>query len=790
MVLVLRKHWKLTAVAVFSLSIAIALGVVSLSVSNTFLWLPPSAPEPDRLITIYTRADTKAVDQVSYPDFKYYREHNHVFTDIAGAPNSISLLADWNLKKQEIKIFARPVSENYLAVLGIRPFLGRLFLPGDDERGAQVAVMTYTCWKRLGADPKIVGKAIGTYTIVGVTPKEFTGSFYGLNGDLLTLLDRESYDPTWFVQRDARRLFLIARLKPGVSKRAAQAEMAALAGQLAAAYPKEDKNRTAVVARATLLSPDVVPSMELIAGVLLAIVLLVLLIACANVANLLLAVAVGRRQEASIKLALGAPRGRLIREFLKESAMLCGASGALGWLMAAVAIGRYSDFTFDFPIWGEFSFGFNLRLDATVAAFTVALMLIAILVTGLAPALYASSPNLAEVLRSEIVVGGTRRRVRRNALVIVQVAISTLVLIGMGLCQRSLYNLRHVDPGFSERKLLATEMALSRNGYSEARGKQVYETLRQRARAVAGVESVSLTTFLPLLGAGPEALYLPDGQKITVVQGVVDADYFATFGIRVLAGRVFTSIDREGSQEAVVINRKLADLLWPGKDPTGRNVMVGTPARKAMVVGMVADGKYEDLDEPQRPFVYFALSQHYRDALYLVARTAGDPGAWIEPLAQVQRGLGLPVPMPPFTLDNWMNLTILVQRITATCVAALSGLGLLLAIIGLFGAISYSVSERKKELGIRVALGAQSWQLLGMVLRQTLSVAGAGVALGVMLGVGATVLLRSQFYAVSAVEWTVLVPVGVGMVGVSAIVAYLSARPWISVDPMEAVRHV
>jgi predicted permease len=374
--------------------------------------------------------------------------------------------------------------------------------------------------------------------------------------------------------------------------------------------------------------------------------------------------------------------------------------------------------------------------------------------------------------------------------VIVQVAISTLVLIGMGLCQRSLYNLRHVDPGFSERKLLATEMALSRNGYSEARGKQVYETLRQRARAVAGVESVSLTTFLPLLGAGPEALYLPDGQKITVVQGVVDADYFATFGIRVLAGRVFTSIDREGSQEAVVINRKLADLLWPGKDPTGRNVMVGTPARKAMVVGMVADGKYEDLDEPQRPFVYFALSQHYRDALYLVARTAGDPGAWIEPLAQVQRGLGLPVPMPPFTLDNWMNLTILVQRITATCVAALSGLGLLLAIIGLFGAISYSVSERKKELGIRVALGAQSWQLLGMVLRQTLSVAGAGVALGVMLGVGATVLLRSQFYAVSAVEWTVLVPVGVGMVGVSAIVAYLSARPWISVDPMEAVRHV
>ena len=786
---ILRKHWKLAAIAVFSLSIAMALGVVSLSVSDTFLLLPPAAPSPDRLVMIYAHSPSEAIGDISYPDYEYFRENNHVFSGVAAAPTSIAVAADRNFENRDVKLLVRPVSDNYLTVMGIRPYLGRVFLPGDDEAKTSAAVMTYSCWIRLGANPNIVGKVLAKYTIIGVTPKEFTGSFYGLNGDLLTPLGQSDDKSPWRTKRDVRRLLLIGRLKPGITKSQAQAELATLSGQLAVAYPKEDKDRAAVVTRATLLPPDSIPTAELIIGILMTVVLLVLLIACANVANLLLAVAVGRRQEVSIKLALGATRGRLVLEFLKETTIICGVSAALGYLIAAVAITRYSDFNVIFPMVGALPFSLSLRLDATVAAFTVGLMLIAILATGLTPALYASAPSLAQVLTGEIVVGGTGKRIRRSALVIVQVTVCTLVLIGMGLCQRSLYNLRRADPGFSARNLITIQVYPKNEGYSETQVKDLYGNLRQQVSALPGVESLTLASALPLLGVSTELMQLPDGSnEIPVDHAAVDADYFDTFGIRLLAGRVFNSIDRESSPEVVVINRKMADTFWPGQNAVGRAVAVAEMARKAIVVGIVADGKYEDLDEAQRPFMYYALGQHYQGWINVIARTRGDPRLLVTPLLQTLHGLDL-LNLNPVTFDSWMNQILLTQRITAGCVAGLSTLGLVLAIIGLFGAISYSVSERRKELGIRVALGAEPWQLLKLVLRQTLLIAGTGIAIGLLLGAGAATLLRSQFYEIRAVEWTVLLPVSAAMLAVALLVAYLSARPWIKTNPMEALRH-
>jgi predicted permease len=563
----LRRHWKLTAISAFSLSIAMALGVIGLSISNTFLILPPAAPAPERLVMMYTRSPGKAIDQVSYPDYEYYRDNNHVFTGVAAAPNSIGLSDDFNFEGRDVKVITRPVSDNYFAVMGIRPHLGRLFARGDDESKTQIAVMTWSCWKRLGSDPNIVGKVLAKHTIIGVTPKDFTGAFYGVDGDLFTTF-RELGDNASLTKRGVRRFFLIARLKSAMTRRQAQAEMTTLSAQLASAYPNEDKDRAAVVTRATLLPPDTIPDAELMSAILMALVVLILLIACANVANLLLAVAVGRRQEAAIKLALGAPRGRLIREFLKESTVLCAGSGLLGYCIAAVVVARYSDLTIAFPMMGAFSFGLNLRLDATVVAFTVILMLIASLATGLAPALYASSPGLAQVLSGEVVVGGTRKGVRRNTLVVIQIAICTLVLVGMGLCQSSLYNLRHADPGFSARNLVAVTVYLEGEGYSEPRGKELYGTLRRTVSALPGVESVSLALNLPLFGGSEESVQLPDTVKTTHIEHtLVDTDYFATLGIRMLAGRAFTSTDRESSPQVVVINHKMADMFWPGKIP-------------------------------------------------------------------------------------------------------------------------------------------------------------------------------------------------------------------------------
>jgi predicted permease len=786
---VLQRHWKLAGIAVFSLSIAMALGVLSLSITNTFFLLPPAGAAPDRLVMIHTRSPGEDIGHVSYPDYKYYRENSHVFTDIAASPVSIQVQTHRD-NNGEVKIVARPVSDNYFAVMGLRPYLGNFFSPGDDTTKSRIAVMTYHGWKRHGADPNIVGTTVGSYTIIGVTPREFTGSFYGLNADLLTTISSDQNEPSWSTKRDARHFYLIGRLKPGISKRQAQAEMSTLARQLASAYPKEDKDLVPVLTRATMLPPDAIPDAELALAILIVAVLLVLLIACANVANLLLAVAVGRRQEAVIKLALGAQRGRLIREFLRESTIICGASAGLGYFIASTVIARYSDIHFTLPMFGSYSVGLDLRLDATVIAFTLVLMFIAIVATGLAPALYASAPNLAQILTGELVVGGTRKNIRRNALVIAQVAVCTLVLIGTGLCLRSVYNLRHSDPGFSARNLV-TATAVPNENATEAQGKQLHEKVRQAVSALHGVESVSFARELPLtFGFNEIQAQVPDTDKTTAVgQSIVDRDYFATFGIRILAGRVFDSTDRENSQDVVVINQKLAETFWPPQDAVGKSLVAGDPPRKSIVIGVAADGKYEGLAETTPPVMYYALSQHYQPMISLIARTTGDPRLWVEPISEAIRGAGMGLPVRPLTFSDLIDFDLLGQRVVGGCVGALSGLGLLLAILGLFGAVSYSVSERKKELGIRVALGAQSWELMKMILRQTLRITSAGVGIGVVLGVGATMVFRSLLYGISPVELAVLVPVAVVMVGVSLLVAYLSARPWIAVDAMEAVRH-
>jgi predicted permease len=734
---------------------------------------------------IYSHTPSENIGQISYPDYEYYRDHNHVFEDVAAAPNSISVNEDRNFEHQDVKVMSRPVSGNYLTVMGIHPFLGRLLSPEDERSKVKVAVMTYSCWSRLGANPNVVGKTLSGMTIVGVLPRQFTGSLYGVNGDLLIPLS-ESASST---NRDDRQLILIARLKPGAGRQQAQAEIAAMSGQLATAYPKEDKDRSAVLTRATMISPDGIPTAEWMIGILIAVVLLVLLIACANVANLLLAIAVGRRQEAAIKLAIGASRGRLIRDFLSETAILCVASSVLGYFLAAFVVARFATVNIVLPIVGAFSFGMNLRLDATVIGFTLALMLIAILATGLAPALYASAPSLASVLSGELMVGGTRKAARRNLLVIIQVAVCTVVLVGMGLCQRNLYNLRRVDPGFSARKLVAIMVYPSDEHPVEARVKMLEQSLRRQVSAMPGIEAVSLATGLPFLAGGKDPVEFPDGSKqVQAGHSIVDEDYFDTFGIRLLAGRVFRPTDGEGSPQVVIVNQNMAKLFWPGEEAVGKSLMLGTPPQRAGVIGVVADGKYENLDEPSGPYLYYALGQHFQNSINMVVRTKGDPRQWIQPLKRVVNDADM-VALSPVTFDEWMNFALITQRIAAGCVAALSALGLLLAVIGLFGAISYSVSERRKELGIRVALGARPWQLLKMVLRQTLLIAGAGIVIGVLLGVAAAMLLRSRFYEVGVVEWTVLLPVSFAMLSISLVVAYFSARAWLSISPMEAVRH-
>jgi len=803
----LVKNWRSASIAVFSLAVAMALSVAGLSVFNGIMLRPPVATAPDRLVTVYTAGPASQFDGVSYPDYKYYRDSNHSFSGIAAFANEISLRhmthGDWDGTGT-----VEAASDNYFSVMGIRPFLGRLFAPGDDDKGALEAILTYSCWKRWGADPKIVGETVvlkpqnprlsnSSLTIVGVAPKNFTGVVFGFGTDVIIDLATNARifrAPQSLTERNARRLFLIGRLKSGVTPQRARAELLALSGRLATGYPKADKDRVAVLIPATALPPDARSTGELISGVLIAIVLMVLLIACANVANLLLGLATGRRREILIRAALGATRARLVRQLLTESAILCAVGGAAGFFFASVALAHFSQFSAAMPILGTFNFAANFRTNGTVLAMTLVLILIASLATGLTPAIYASATNVAGALSSEAVVGGTRKGVIRNALVMIQIAVCTLVMVGVGLCLRSLHNLQDVNLGFSPRNLAGVMVGVQPNGRSEAQGQNTYRELKQSASQLPGVQLSSLALEFPLI----DSQWSTDGvriggegaqQQAQIPVNIVDGDYFATLGVPLLAGRTFNSLDTKNAPEVVVINHKMAETYWPGASPIGKQMRIQSGNRVVTVVGVVGDSKYGTLDEPMHPVIYYALSQHYLAQLLLIVRTRGNPRLWVQPLSQMVRSLGVGSGIPPFTLDDVMHFTLLVPLLTLQVVSGLGVFALMLAVLGLYGAIFYSVNERKKEIGIRVALGAQPFHLIKLFVRQTAIISGVGVSIGLFLGVAATILFRSQFYRIRPIELHVLIPVALAMVVVSMALAHIAARPWIKADPMEALRY-
>jgi len=787
----LLKNWKLMTIAVVSLAIALALAVVGTAISNWILLLPPAAADPQQLVTIYHRSPEHPAETISYLDYKEYRDSNHVFSGVAAFPTMVSKF--WMEDRGEV--LGENVSDNYFSVMGIKPVLGRLFSPGDDEKRLREIVLTYSCWKRWGADANIVDKTLpfnDGVTIVGVAPKEFTGVILGLSADVISPISAANVNQDQLGRRDARNFSVVGRLKPGVSRLQASAEIQTIAQRLGSAYPLTNKGRVPVLTGAMAVPPDAVRDAELIAAVLMLLVLLVLLVASANVANLLLALAVKRRQETVIKAAVGATRRRLIFEFLSESATLCVLAALVGFPIAAIALRRVSDFSAMLPLIGNLNITGKVRPDATVAMIAALVVLIASLATGLAPALYASSSNLAAALSGEIAIGGRRKRIIRNSLVVVQVSICTFVLVGLGICLRSVQNLRHVDPGFSARNVLgAMVIDGGHEKRSEANQKQLYKSLAAAASQISGVESVSLVNGLPFVGGFNTApAELPgQGKTIDVPGAVVDENYFATLGVPVFSGRAFDSTDLENGPESVIVNRKLAEMLWPNQDALGKTMRIGKPLRQVRIVGIAGNGKYNDLEEPTRPFVYYAFSQHSERQIQIVIRTKGDPRLWSEPLSRAARTIGMAVPLPPFTMDSLLSLEMLVPMLTLYGVGGLGALALLLAMIGLFGAISYSVGERKRELGIRSALGALPFDLLKLVLRNAGATAGSGIVIGALLGIAATVLLRSQLFGIQSVEWMAILPAMAAMAALTLLVAWFAARPWLHGDPLEALRH-
>ena len=437
------KNWKLSAIAAFSLTIAMALAMVGFAISDILLLRPPLAKNPSDLVSIFTRTPQESFGRVSFPDYEYYRDHNRTFTDIAAYPNSLGINAA-TFEDRIVIVSSCAISDNYFSVMGFPPLAGRFFEKGDDRKRTPAAVLTYAGWLRFNRDPNILGKQIfyghDGMTIVGIAPRNFKGAAFGFEPDVITHFDINDDDR----RRDNRRFILLGRLKPGVPMQRARVEIEALSRQLAQAYPKEDKDRVAGLAPATTQAPDNVSDARLISALLIVSIFFILMIACANAANLLLAIATGRRREALIKVALGASRARLMREFLVETGALCVLSATCGLALVWLVMAKFSEFQTRLPGFGQVRLAADLHLDGAVFAASAAMVIVACLATGVAPALYGSSVNLAGALSGEVGTGGRKKGVIRNGLVIVQVAVSTLALVGVALCYRSLHNLRSV----------------------------------------------------------------------------------------------------------------------------------------------------------------------------------------------------------------------------------------------------------------------------------------------------------------------------------------------------------
>jgi predicted permease len=800
---ILRKHWKLTSIAIFSLAIAMGAGAAGFSIFNALLLRPPAVPAPEQLASVYTTTPTDEFSGTNYDDYKYYRDNNHVFSDVLAFPYSIAVRPiSYNGRSKSGLMNA--VSDNYFSVLGIQPILGRVFPRGADDRPSALAVLSYSYWNWLGADPNIVGKTVTVdrvqLTIIGVAPKSFVGTIFSDLPDIWyplsvdAALNHQAQD--WRVDRSIHNLGLIGRLKPGVTRPQALADVQMLSKQLAAAYPETDKDRLAQLTETSMLPVDSVSSAKIISAILLAIVALVLFAACSNVANLLLALASTRRHEILVRAAMGATRVRLIRELLVDSTLIAAGGGLFGFLLAWLVLRQLMQYKPYIPGIGLLPLTIDFRPDVRVVAATVALIFVTGLATGVVPGLYSSSPNLAGALSGEIAVGGTRKGRIRNALVVIQVAVCTVVLIGVGLCFQSMSNLQHVNLGFSARNLAILTLDLRANGYSEEQGRNIYTRMRQAAAQIYGVESTGLASDLPVSGnGGHEENVRMEGSPSTSQQAAsiasigVDENYFSTLGIPVLAGRVFTPADTAKGPAVIVINHLMAEKYWPGQNPVGKTAHIENGNQVVTVVGVVGDGKYVDIDEPARPFIYFDINQRYQSVVYLMARTQGNPHQWLTPMSEALQKLDSQLFFQTLTMDEWMDISLYVPRITLACTGAFGCMAFVLAAVGLYGAVFYAVSERKKELGIRAALGAAPRDLWRMILRQTTVVTATGVCLGIAGGIIASTLVRSQLFGIRPVEWRVFLAVGLTMGVMTILTAYSAARPWMQANPMESVRH-
>ena len=804
----LLRSPSFAAVALIALAVGIGANTAIFSVLNAVILRPLPYQDPGRLVMVRELIPKVGPNPIplSAADVVDFAHQNRVFDGVAGFEGLTFELSGGD---QPERVDAARVNAALFPTLGVAPLLGRTFTSEEDQPGRRVAVLSYGLWqRRFGADPDVVGKTVSLdrmgYTIIGVMPRSFAFPIQGLS----FFRPASLWVPMAFSSEELKNrgdnfnIGVVARLKPGVTLARATADAAAIAHGIQETYPAEVRGDLTLGAVVTPLDEVVVGDVRTLLLILAGAVGFVLLIACANVANLLLTRSAERRKEIAIRAALGAGRLRLLRQFLTESLMLALAGGALGLLVAKwgtdilVALAPAS-----IPRAQESS------LDLPVLGFTLALSLLTGLIFGTVPAWTASRTHLAETLKEggRESTGAPHRRLR-GALVVSEVALALVLLISAGLLIKSFVRCRETDPGFQPERLMTMSLALPDSTYKQATQiRSFYRQLIDRTQALPGVKAAGASTDLPLEGAWTriftvEGYHPPPGEQLNMCShSMILGGYLQALGVPLIRGRIFTDQDRPGSVPVIVVSKSIADRFWPNQDPIGKRLKWGLPQSSdpwLTVVGVVGDVKQAGLDQPTRPHTYEPWAQaddsmvQFASALNLAVRATADPVALAGMVRSQVWSLDKQLAVADVkTMDQVVQESMAPRRFNMFLLAVFAIVSVFLAAIGIYGVISYSVAQRTHEIGVRMALGARRSDVLGLVVREGMASALIGVALGLIGALAITRLMSSLLYAVRPTDPVTFVGVAVLAAAVALLASYIPARRATKLDPMVALRY-
>jgi predicted permease len=801
----LLKNPGFTAVVVLTLALGIGANTAIFSVVDPLLVRPLPVAEPQRLAVLGQIQEEGRVNYYfSYPLFRDYQRANSVFSHLAATMGSVvGISTDGVTDRQQALL----VSGNYFAMLGVNAVLGRTFVDGEGVQvgDAPVLVLSHGLWRRrFGADPEVVGRSVAVngkpFTVIGVVSRGFSGTTRGQVPDLYLpiamhglLTDAGAGNGSPLASRTATWFNLIGRLKDGVTHAQAQTAMGLLARRIHDETPLNTSTDVVVLPGVQGLAFGLLDA-RLPLHLLFATAGVVLLIACVNLANLQLVRAMRRTRDFAIRLALGAGRARLLRGLLTESVLLALVGGALGMLVAVWLVKVLERFRP--PNLGVES---TATLDLRVLGFALVASVLTGILLGLAPALRASRSQLVPELKGG--GGTTSARVGRwnigGVLVILQIALSLLVLVGAGLCVRSLQKLQGIEPGLDPSRVVLASFDLGQNQHSQQQAKAFYDALLKRARTLPGVETASLSANTPLTGggwrtgAGRIEGYVPKPDEDDhLMANVVTDRYFRTLGVRLLAGRDFSGNEAANGPKAMIVNDAFARRYWPGQMAVGKHIFPdGTDSAPTEVVGVVETLRYGVLADAPEPVMYFPLAQRPEMSLTLSLRTGADTSVAIAQLRGLVRSLDANVPVLGVqSMAQKKDGSLALQRMAATLLSGFGVLALLLAALGIYSVLAYSVSRRTREIGVRMALGAQVVDVLGLVLRHGLGLAGLGLLLGLAGAFGATRLLRGFLYEVQPLDPLTFVSVVALLAAVALFACWLPARRAAKVNPMIALR--